>query len=71
MLQRAHQVLTVPEGAIEFSGESTFVHILTDSVPEQKFSKQPVTIGMSDGIRIEIKQGLQKGQQVRGAQKGI
>ena len=48
-----------------------FVHTLTDSVPEQKFSKQPVTIGMSDGIRIEIKQGLQKGQQVRGAQKGI
>jgi HlyD family secretion protein len=71
VLQRAHQVLTVPESAIEFSGESTFVHILTDSVPEQKFSKQPVTIGMSDGIRIEIKQGLQKGQQVRGAQKGI
>ena len=71
VLQRAHQVLTVPESTIEFSGDSTFVHILTDSVPEQKFNKQPVTIGMSDGIRIEIKQGLKANQKVRGAQKGI
>ena len=70
VLQRANQVLTVPESTIEFNGESTFVYILTDSVPEQKFSKQPVTIGMSDGIRIEIKQGLKTNQQVRGAQKG-
>lgn len=71
VLQRANQVLTVPESTIEFNGESTFVYILTDSVPEQKFSKQPVTIGMSDGIRIEIKQGLKANEQVRGAQKGI
>lgn len=66
VLERAPQVLTVPESAIEFSGDSTFVHVLTDSVPEQKFNRQPVTIGMSDGILIEIKQGLKEGQQVRG-----
>jgi HlyD family secretion protein len=43
---------------------------MTDSVPEQKFTRQQVTTGMSDGIRIEIKQGLTVNQKVRGAQKG-
>ena len=71
VLERAHQVLTVPESTIEFSGDSTFIYILTDSVPEQKFHRQPVTTGMSDGIRIQIKQGLKEGQKVRGAQKGV
>lgn len=70
VLERAHQVLTVPESTIEFSGDSTYLYILTDSVPEQKFQRQAVSIGMSDGIRIEIKQGLNEGQKVRGAQKG-
>lgn len=66
VLQRALQVLTVPESTVNFSGDSTFVYVLTDSVPEQKFNRQPVTIGMSDGIRIEIKQGLKEGVKVRG-----
>ena len=70
VLERAHQVMTIPESTIEFSGDSTFVYLLTDSMPEQKFHRQAVTTGMSDGIRIEIKQGLTEGQKVRGAQKG-
>ena len=70
VLERVHQVLTVPESAIEFSGDSTFVHLLTDSIPTQKFVRQEVTTGMSDGIRIEIKKGLNQGQKVRGVQKG-
>ena len=69
VLERAHQVVTVPESTIEFSGDSTYVYILTDSVPEQKFIRQPVTTGMSDGIRIEIKLGLNEGQKVRGTRK--
>jgi HlyD family secretion protein len=70
VLERVHQVLTIPESAIEFRGDSTFVYTMTDSVPEQKFTRQQVTTGMSDGIRIEIKQGLTENQKVRGAQKG-
>jgi len=69
VLERAHQVVTVPESTIEFSGDSTYIYILTDSVPEQKFIRQPVTTGMSDGIRIEIKLGLNEGQKVRGTRK--
>ena len=39
-------------------GDSTFVYIMTDSVPEQKFQRTQVTTGMSDGIKIEIKKGV-------------
>ena len=66
VLERALQVLTVPESAIEFIGDSTFVYLLTDSIPQQRFARRPVIIGMSDGIRIEVKQGLTEGQRVRG-----
>ncbi len=69
VLARAHQVLAIPESAIEFKGDSTFIYILTDSVPEQKFVRRQVTTGMSDGIRIEVKGGLKTGDRVRGAQK--
>jgi HlyD family secretion protein len=34
VLQRAQKVLAVPEGIIEFSGDSTFVWVMTDSIPE-------------------------------------
>ena len=33
VLQRAQKVLAVPEGIIEFSGDSTFVWVMTDSIP--------------------------------------
>lgn len=69
VLQRAQQTLAVPESVIEFSGDSTFVYVMTDSVPEQKFQRKPVTAGMSDGIKIEIKSGMTAKDKIRGAEK--
>ena len=69
VLQRANQVVAVPESAIEFSGDSTFVYVMTDSLPAQKFERRPVVTGISDGIKIEIKQGLKTGEPVRGLKK--
>lgn len=69
VLQRANKVLAVPEGMIEFSGDSTFVYVLTDSLPEQKFQRKQVTTGMSDGIKIEVKKGISAKDKVRGAEK--
>ncbi|WP_251235233.1 MULTISPECIES: efflux RND transporter periplasmic adaptor subunit [Bacteroides] len=69
VLQRAQQALAVPESVIEFSGDSTFVYIMTDSVPEQKFQRKPVIAGMSDGIKIEIKSGVTAKDKIRGAEK--
>lgn len=69
VLQRAQQTLAVPESVIEFSGDSTFVYVMTDSVPEQKFQRKPVTAGMSDGIKIEIKSGVTTKDKIRGTEK--
>ena len=69
VLQRAQQTLAVPESVIEFSGDSTFVYVMTDSVPEQKFQRKPVTAGMSEGIKIEIKSGVTAKDKIRGAEK--
>lgn len=69
VLQRANQALAVPESTVEFSGDSTFIYILTDSVPEQKFKRTQVTTGMSNGIKIEIKQGTTAKDKIRGAEK--
>lgn len=70
VLQRAPKALTVPEAAIEFCGDSTFVYVLTDSVPQQQFHRQQVNVGMSDGINIEVKSGLKGKEIVRGIVKG-
>lgn len=67
VLERASQVLTLPESVLEFQGDSTFVYVLTDSVPVQQFERRPVTTGLSDGIRIEIRQGITPRDRIRGA----
>lgn len=69
VLQRAQQALAVPESVIEFSGDSTFVYIMTDSIPEQKFQRKSVIAGMSDGIKIEIKSGVTAKDKICGAEK--
>ena len=69
VFQRANKVLAVPESTVEFKGDSTFVYIMTDSVPEQKFQRTQVTTGMSDGIKIEIKKGVTANDKIRGAEK--
>ncbi len=70
-LQRANNVLSIPESAVEFKGDETFVFVLTDSIPTQKFERRAVTTGISNGIRVEIKEGLKLNDLVRGLKKGI
>jgi HlyD family secretion protein len=66
VLERAENILAVPESAIEFSGDSTFVYLLTNSGSPQQFKRQPVEIGMSDGIKIVVKSGITENDKVRG-----
>lgn len=70
-LQKAIQVTSIPESALEFSGDSTFVYVLKDSVPQQKFDRRKVITGISDGINVEIKEGLELDELVRGLKKDI
>ncbi len=43
---------------MEFKDDSTFAYVLTDSVPQQVFRRQPIEVGMSDGIQIAVKKGI-------------
>jgi HlyD family secretion protein len=67
VLKRAEDVWTIPESAVEFHGDSAFVQILKQEKPEQIFERHPVTTGLSDGIKIEIKEGLAPDNRIRGA----
>ncbi len=66
VLERAENILAVPESAIEFRGDSTVVYLLTNSGSPQQFKRQPVEIGMSDGIKIVVKSGITENDKVRG-----
>jgi len=65
-LAHANNVLTVPESAIEFKGDSTFVYIIKDNGKEKTYDRKPVITGLSDGVDIEVKMGLSKTDKVRG-----
>lgn len=67
VLKRADSVLTIPESTVEFDGDSTFVYLLKQEKPEQVFEKKQIEIGLSDGINIEVKSGLDKDTKIRGA----
>lgn len=69
VLERANQVLSLPESTVEFKGDSTFVYVLTDSLPTQQFSRRPISVGMSDGIKIAVLNGLTSNDKVRGAEE--
>ena len=66
VLARADNVLTVPESAIEFSGDTTFVYIIKPTDDKPDYVRTQVTTGLSDGVNIQIKSGLKKDDKVRG-----
>ena len=68
VLQTAKNVLTIPESAVEFSGDSTFVYLVKGKGEQKTYERHPVTIGISDGVNIEIKKGLSQKDIVRGPQ---
>ena len=65
VLDKVDAAVTIPESSLEFSGDSVFVHILTDSI-KQTYSRQQVETGISDGVNIEIKKGVKANDKVRG-----
>lgn len=67
LLSKADNVLSIPERVIEWAGDSTFVYVLTDTVPVQKLDRVPVTTGTSDGINIQVTGGIDEKVRLRGA----
>ena len=66
VLARADKVLTVPESAIEFSGDSTFVYVVKGEGKAKTYERTQVVTGLSDGVNIEIKKGITQKDKVRG-----
>ena len=66
VLAKADNVLTVPESAIEFSGDSTFVYVIKGEGKEKTYDRTYVETGLSDGVNIEIKKGITTKDKVRG-----
>ena len=66
VLAKADKVLSIPESAIEFSGDSTFVYIVKGAGKNKTYDRTYVETGLSDGVNIEIKKGLTNKDKVRG-----
>ena len=64
VLDKATGVVTLPESAIQFEGDSTFVYVLNG----EEYTRRGVVTGLSNGIDIEIKDGVTEGEKVRGSQ---
>lgn len=64
VLESVQNVVSVPESAVEFQGDSAFVY----KPGIAGYEKTHVEVGLSDGINIEVKSGLNKGEKVRGSQ---
>ena len=69
VLAEAKHVLTVPESAIEFEGNNTYVYVIKGNGKEVTYERRKVTTGLSDGLNIEIKSGLTAKEKVRGPKK--
>lgn len=68
VLAEVKDVLSVPESAIEFSGDSTFVYIVQGDKENRTYTRTHVETGLSDGVKIEIKKGITEKNLIRGPQ---
>jgi len=64
VLQEVRDVLTIPESAIQYDGDKTYVLVKE----AEEYVRRDVETGLSDGVNIEIKSGLELGETVRGPQ---
>lgn len=64
VLEEKDSVMVIPEGMLKFENDSSYVEVLTGE--EQQFEKRYVKTGLSDGINIEITEGLEMEDKVKG-----
>lgn len=69
ILEEVADVCSVPESVVSFDGEDAYVEVFTGTNgKEQTFERKAVKTGLSDGINIEVKEGLSGDEQLKGAQ---
>ena len=62
ILAKKEKVLAIPEAVLQFDKEKTFVEIETTS---NNFEKRFIKTGLSDGINIEVVEGLKKTDKIK------
>lgn len=62
VLDKRDQVLAIREGNLIFEDGKTYVDLMTG---EQQFERREVQTGLSDGINIEITDGLAAGDVIK------
>ncbi|GAF02068.1 efflux RND transporter periplasmic adaptor subunit [Saccharicrinis fermentans] len=62
VLDRRDSVFVIQEKLITFSNDSAFVDV---EVGEQQFEKKLIETGLSDGIQIEVKSGIDKDDKIK------
>ncbi|MBU2650234.1 MAG: efflux RND transporter periplasmic adaptor subunit [Bacteroidetes bacterium] len=68
VLDRADSVLSIPESLLQFEKDTAFVEIETQP---QVFEKKTVELGLSDGIFVEIKNGINKEDRIKMHQRAL
>lgn len=66
VLERKDNVMVIPEGLLQFENDSSFVEVNVGSAEEPNYEKRWVHTGLSDGINIEITEGLKQEDKVKG-----
>ncbi|WP_340112227.1 efflux RND transporter periplasmic adaptor subunit [Maribellus mangrovi] len=66
VLDSKDSVMVIPEGLLQFEDDSAFVEVNTGTLEEPHYEKRKVKTGLSDGINIEITEGLDLKDKVRG-----
>jgi HlyD family secretion protein len=61
VIRKAENVLFIPERLVEFNKDKTFVEIQTGP---GVIEKKEVKLGLSDGLNVEVKEGLTQGAEV-------
>ena len=64
VLDKAEDVVTIQESAIQWDGDDTYVFIPGPA----GYERREVVTGLSDGVNIEVKSGLSQGEKVRGSE---
>lgn len=61
-LQKSENVLVLPERALQFEGDTP--NVLIPDSSDQGFHKRQVKLGLSDGINVEVLEGVELNQEV-------
>lgn len=63
LLETKKDILSVPESALEFDDDLSFVYVKD---ADGQYKRTEIQTGLSDGVNIEVRSGLKEGDIVRG-----